>query len=148
MKVLLAILLLSTSALRASESAAQPELPVVSLRIGSTTLRAEVADDDTERASGLMFREALAPNSGMVFVMPQIAPASFWMKNTLIPLSIAFVDVRGTILEIHDMKPKDETPVRSTFPRVAYAIEVDQGWFSKNKIWPGDQVSGLPLRAD
>ncbi len=123
---------------------AQPELPVATLSIGLTSLKAEVADDDAERSSGLMFRESLAADSGMLFVMPTVAPATFWMKNTLIPLSIAFLDERGTILEIHDMEPKSEKTLRSTFSRIAYALEMQQGWFAKKNIWPGEKVSGLP----
>ena len=124
---------------------AQPELPVATLSIGLTSLKAEVADDDAERSSGLMFRESLAADSGMLFVMPTVAPATFWMKNTLIPLSIAFLDERGTILEIHDMEPKSEKTLRSTFSRIAYALEMQQGWFAKKNIWPGEKVSGLPV---
>lgn len=123
---------------------AQPPLPVTALRIGSTTVQAEVADEDHERSTGLMFRESLAPDSGMLFVMPGVGPASFWMKNTLVPLSIAYIDPSGVILEIHDMQPKSEKITRSTLPRVAYALEMEQGWFSKKNIWPGERVSGLP----
>ena len=91
-----------------------------------------------------MFRESLAPDSGMLFVMPSVGPASFWMKNTLIPLSVAFLDENGTIMEIHDMQPKSEKIVKSTFSRIAYALEMQQGWFGKKNIWPGERVSGLP----
>lgn len=91
-----------------------------------------------------MFRESLAPDHGMLFVMPQIAPAGFWMKNTRIPLSIAFLAADGTILEIHDMEPHSEKITRSRFPQIAFAIEMDQGWFSKKNVLPGDRVSGLP----
>jgi len=140
---LLAALFFTASFLPAAE-VAQPELPVATLRIGSTSLRAEVADEDSERSSGLMFREALAPDSGMLFVMPSVGPATFWMKNTLIPLSIAFMDENGTIMEIHDMQPKDEKIVKSTFSRIAFALEMQQGWFGKKNIWPGERVSGLP----
>jgi uncharacterized membrane protein (UPF0127 family) len=140
---LLAAILLVISGVRAAETA-QPELPVTTLRIGSTEIRAEVADDDPERSSGLMFRESLAPDSGMLFVMPSIAPATFWMKNTLIPLSIAFLDENGTIMEIHEMEPKSENLTRSAFPRIAYALEMPQGWFSKKNIWPGEHIAGLP----
>ena len=140
---LLTALVLTAPALFSAETA-QPELPVTTLRIGATSLKAEVADDDAERSSGLMLRESLAADSGMLFVMPSVAPATFWMKNTLIPLSIAFLDQTGTIMEIHDMQPKDEKTVRSTFPRIAYALEMQQGWFAKKNIWPGEKVSGLP----
>jgi hypothetical protein len=140
---LLAALVLAAPALFSAETA-QPELPVTTLRIGQTSLKVEVADDDAERSAGLMFRESLAADSGMLFVMPSVAPASFWMKNTLVPLSIAFVDENGTIMEIHDLQPKDEKIVRSAFPRIAYALEMQQGWFGKKNIWPGEKISGLP----
>lgn len=133
-----------TAPLLFSAGTAQPELPVVTLRIGATSLRAEVADDETERSSGLMFRESLAPDSGMLFIMPAIGPASFWMKNTLLPLSIAFLDEHGTILELHDLQPKSEKTLQSRFSRIAYALEMPQGWFAKKNIWPGERVSGLP----
>jgi hypothetical protein len=123
---------------------AQPELPTATLRIGKAEIRAEIADEDAERSSGLMFRESLAADSGMLFVMPETGPASFWMKNTLVPLSIAFIGPDGTIMEIHDMQPKSESITRSTFPRIAYALEMQQGWFGKNNIWPGERITGLP----
>jgi hypothetical protein len=140
---LLAALILASPSLHSAE-VAQPELPVATLRVGSASIRAEVADDDSERSAGLMFREALATDSGMLFVMPSVGPASFWMKNTLVPLSIAFLDETGTIREIHNMQPKDEKIVKSSFPRIAYALEMQQGWFGKKNIWPGERVSGLP----
>lgn len=123
---------------------AQPELPTATLRVGKVAVRAEIADDDSERATGLMFRESLPADSGMLFVMPSTGPAGFWMKNTLIPLSIAYIGPDGTILEIHDMQPKSEKAIRSTFPTISYALEMPQGWFGKNNIWPGERISGLP----
>ena len=141
---LLFVAFLLTSPALFSVETAQPELPVATLTVGQTSIKAEVADNDEERSSGLMFREARAPDSGMLFVMPSVAPASFWMKNTLIPLSVAFIDGNGTILEIHDMQPKSEKIIKSTFTRIAYALEMQQGWFGKKNIWPGEKVSGLP----
>ena len=141
---LLFVAFLLTSPALFSVETAQSELPVATLTIGQTSIKAEVADDDAERSSGLMFRESLAPDSGMLFVMPSVAPASFWMKNTLIPLSVAFIDGNGTILEIHDMQPKSEKIIKSTFTRIAYALEMQQGWFGKKNIWPGEKVTGLP----
>lgn len=143
LRILLAALLLTTGYIF-SEETAQPELPVTTLHIGRANVRAEVADEDQERSTGLMFRKVLAPDSGMLFVMPSVGPASFWMKNTLIPLSIAFLDGNGTIMEIHDMQPGSEKIVGSTFSRIAYALEMQQGWFGKNNIWPGEHVAGLP----
>ncbi len=139
----LAFLLAATLSAFAQE-AAQPPLPTATLTAGSRTIKAEVADDDTERSAGLMFREQLEPDAGMVFIMPTIGPAGFWMKNTRIPLSIAFLDPQGTILEIHDMEPQSEKVVRSVFPKIAYALEMEKGWFAKNGILPGVRVSGLP----
>lgn len=79
----------------------------------------------------------------MLFVMPEPAPASFWMKNTRLPLSIAYISPGGVILEIHDLEPFDETPVRSRFPNIAYALEMRRGWFSDNHIFPGARIRGL-----
>lgn len=127
-----------------AQETAQPPLPTSTLRIGSHAVTAEIADDDAKRSCGLMFRESLAPDSGMLFVMPYVGPAGFWMKNTKVPLSIAFMDSRGMIMEIHDMDPGSEKVIRSVFPRIAYALEMARGWFAKNTILPGEQVTGLP----
>lgn len=145
LRIVLFIIYAGSAALVAADLA-QPELPVTKLRVGAVEVRAEVADDDRERSAGLMFREALGDNSGMLFVMPSTGPVSFWMKNTLVPLSIAFIGPDGTVLEIHDMEPKSERITRSTFPRVAYALEMPKGWFSKNNVWPGERITGLPPR--
>jgi uncharacterized membrane protein (UPF0127 family) len=127
-----------------AQEAAQLELPAITLRMGKKAVTAEVADEPQERATGLMFREDLAPDSGMLFVMPAPEPAAFWMKNTKLPLSVAYVSQSGIILEIHDLRPFDETPVPSAFSRIAYALEMEQGWFAKNGILPGDRIQGLP----
>jgi len=138
------LFLCSVSSAVLAADGAQPELLAATLRIGKVAVRAEVADEDAERSAGLMFRESLAPDSGMLFILPVTGPASFWMKNTLLPLSIAFIGPDGTIMEIHDMQPKNEKPVKSAFPRISYALEMQQGWFSKNNIWPGERITGLP----
>lgn len=137
------VLLLSVTTLLAKEGA-QPPLPTVTLTLGEKRVQAEVADEDSERSAGLMFREALGTDSGMLFVMPSTSRASFWMKNTPLPLSIAFMSPTGVILEIHDLQPHVEKPVQSRFPNVAYALEMRQGWFSDNGIFPGTKVQGLP----
>lgn len=139
----LCLFLTSSLSLRAQE-AAQPPLPTIPLAIGSKTVTAEVADDPIKRMTGLMFRETLAPDSGMLFVMPRPDRASFYMKNTLIPLSIAYISPSGVILEIHDLQPKNEAPVPSIFKNIAYALEMQQGWFTENKILSGDRIRGLP----
>jgi uncharacterized membrane protein (UPF0127 family) len=127
-----------------AQQEAQPALPIAHLSMRGKSISAEVADDDKERMTGLMFRKKLDPDSGMLFVMPRAEHASFWMRNTLIPLSVAYISPDGIILEIHDMKPLDETPIPSHFDNIAYALEMDLGWFSKNGIFPSDRLTGLP----
>ncbi|CAN5405326.1 DUF192 domain-containing protein [soil metagenome] len=140
--IFIASLLLATTAFGQQE--AQPTLPITSLTVKDKSIAAEVADDNKERMTGLMFRKKLEPDSGMLFVMPRVEHASFWMRNTLIPLSVAYISPEGEILEIHDMKPLDESPIPSHFNNIAYALEMDQGWFSKNGILPSDRLVGLP----
>jgi len=127
-----------------AQTEAQPTLPITQLTVNGKTIAAEVADDNQERSAGLMFREKLAPDSGMLFVMPRADVVSFWMRNTKLPLSIAYINASGMIMEIHSLKPFDETPVKSTFPSIAYALEMEQGWFDQNGILPGDRLRGLP----
>ena len=91
-----------------------------------------------------MYRTEMPQQEGMLFEFDTSSRQCFWMKNTLIPLSIAFLDENGTILEIHDMQPKSEKIIKSTFTRIAYALEMQQGWFGKKNIWPGEKVTGLP----
>jgi uncharacterized membrane protein (UPF0127 family) len=122
----------------------QKVLPTVTLRIGTVTVEAEVADEIDERTFGLMGREELVDGKGMLFVFREPQAMGFWMRDTLVPLSIAYINAAGVIREIHDMQPLDETPARSTFRDLLYALEVPQGWFHKNKILPGDRITGLP----
>lgn len=140
---LLAALFLSSVPLLAQD-AAQPTLPTTMLTVGSKSVTAEVADDNKERMTGLMFRKELKPDSGMLFVMPRPDKASFWMRNTVIPLSIAYISPDGQIMEIHEMKALDETPVPSHFANIAYALEMEKGWFSKSGVLQGDLIRGLP----
>lgn len=140
---LLALLLATVTAF--AQDAAQPALPTVTLKAeNGKAITAEVADEISERTVGLMYREKLAPDSGMLFVMPRPERAAFWMRNTKIPLSIAYINGAGVILEIHDLKPYDERTVASTFPSIVYALEMEQGWFSKAGVNPGERLSGLP----
>ena len=122
----------------------QEVLPTVTLRIGAATVKAEVADERDERTIGLMGRTELAEGTGMLFVFREPQALGFWMQDTLIPLSIAYVNAAGVIREIHDLKPLDETSARSTFRDLVYALEVPQGWFTRQKILPGDKILGLP----
>jgi len=119
-------------------------LPTVSLQIGANTIRAEVADEPDERTVGLMGRTELTDGTGMLFVFRQPQALGFWMRDTLVPLSIAYVTAAGIIREIHDLHPLEEAPAQSTFRDLVYALEVPQGWFHRNKILPGDRILGLP----
>ena len=104
-------------------------------------VRVEVADDLAEQAKGLMDRTMLGENRGMLFVYPEERELSFWMKNTLIPLSIAFIDSESRIIDIQDMKPlDDEPPSYVSAEPVQYALEVNQGFFEKNGVRLGDRV--------
>ncbi|MCL2600563.1 MAG: DUF192 domain-containing protein [Treponema sp.] len=125
-------------------SCGQQRLPTAVLYIekaggGTVSLVAELAITDQERATGLMHRTGLPDGEGMLFVFGRYQRLSFWMKNTVIPLSIAFITSDGSITEIRDMRPLDLTPVVST-RYVRYALEVPQGWFGRVGIRPGDVV--------
>jgi len=102
-------------------------------------LLVEVADSPEERSVGLMFRENLPEDEGMLFVFEQDGQHSFYMRNTLVPLSIAFIKSDGTIVEIEDMEPLTET-LHSTDEPYLYAIEANRGWFGRNGITAGSEV--------
>lgn len=118
------------------------DLPVVELIINKSKLKAEVAADNTTRSTGLMNRFSLKSDHGMIFVFAQSEPLGFWMKNTFIPLSIAYIDSKGVIVSIVDMKPQDETAHPSDAPAL-FALEMRQGWFKERGIVAGDTVNGL-----
>ena len=139
-----ATLLASAALTSRAQTQAQPELPITKLSIGGKSIRAEVADEEHERAAGLMFRKELAADAGMLFIMPQTGPVAFWMRNTELPLTIAYIGPNGAIMELHDLEPFNERSVPSSFPHIAYALEMPRGWFTKNNIWPGERVVGLP----
>jgi len=121
-------------------------LKTVELKILNANLNAEVADSLQASENGLMFRDSLPEDHGMLFVFEQPKTASFWMRNTKIPLSIAFIDSMGKILEIKSLKPLDETAVPSGSDQVAFALEVNQGWFGRHGISPGAQIDGMPRK--
>ena len=127
---------------RSQPAEPNPPLPHVFLQAGIHRIKAEVADSQVERSRGLMLRKSLQANSGMLFVFENAALHCFWMKNTLIPLSIAFLDDDGTIVTLADMQPHDEASNCPAKP-VRYALEMDQGWFKAKGIKPGERISGL-----
>ena len=102
-------------------------------------LLVEVADDAQERAIGLMSRESLPEDQGMLFVFEAEGQHGFWMKDTLIPLSIAFIEGEGKIIDIQDMQPRDETIHKADEPYL-YTVEANKGWFARNGIEPRSQV--------
>ena len=105
-------------------------------------IKAEVAADFSSRGRGLMFRKSLAPNAGMLFIFNDASMHCMWMKNTYIPLSVAFLDEQGTIVSISDMQPQSEQTHCAARPAL-YALEMEQGWFAKRGIKPGMKLAGL-----
>lgn len=118
------------------------DLPVVALKLGGHEIWVEVANKEATRSSGLMFRQEMDWNNGMLFVFPDSAQRYFWMKNTLIPLSIAFMDEKGVILNILEMPPQTEQTFPSNGP-ARFALEMNAGWFTKEGLKPGDVVGGV-----
>ena len=103
-------------------------------------VKAEIAKSEEERRQGLMYRKELPDGQGMFFIFERDQILSFWMKNTYIPLSIAFINYNGVIIDIKDMYPNNETPVTSR-RSARYALEVPQGWFSRVGVKTGDNVN-------
>lgn len=109
----------------------------MSVTLGKASLIVEIADTSSKRSIGLMHRKSLGKNEGMLFAFPSSDLQSFWMKNTLIPLSIGYFDENGILLEIYDMKPNQTDEIYNSKKKAIYALEVNQGWFRKNGIQPG-----------
>ena len=122
---------------------AAAELATTTLTIGTHKLTAEVATTPAQRQTGLMNRFSLKPDHGMLFVFEQSEPLSFWMRNTYIALSIAFINVDGTILNIEDMQPQTDAAHWSKGAAL-YALEMKKGWFAERGIVAGDRVTGIP----
>jgi len=136
LKTLLAVLALAFA------SSASAQLPVIQLSAGMHLVRAEVAADFATRMQGLMHRESLAPNAGMLFVFDEAATQCMWMKNTLIPLSVAFIDASGTIVNIADMQPQSEQSHCASAPAL-FALEMTRGWFAQRGVKAGMKLGGL-----
>ena len=139
MTFLLILFFSMSGTLAMADDAPQPPLPTVDMSINDTPITVEIASTAQQRYMGLSFRKFLGPNSGMLFVYPDERPLTFTMRNTLIPLSIAFLSKDLVINEIHDMDvgPDQLFPSRKS---AQYALEVDQGWFATNGINVGDQL--------
>jgi uncharacterized membrane protein (UPF0127 family) len=123
-------------------AAPQDKLPTLALSAGIHVIQAEVANTSPARTQGLMFRKSLAANQGMLFVFTEVERHCMWMRNTYVPLSVAFLDEAGAILNIADMQPQTENSHCAAGP-ARYALEVNQGWFTAKGIKPGARISGL-----
>ena len=130
----------------AGQQAGQPQpapggqvVRTVEIRIGGVPVTAEIADNDDLRGRGLMHRDSLLENHGMLFVYGTTQVRSFWMRNTRIPLDIAFIDASGVIINILQMEPQSDQNYFSQGPMM-YALEMDQGWFEANGVGAGDRL--------
>jgi len=142
--LLFLVFFLSSFSCKALDKLEKREL-VIEGKAGSVTLTAELALTPAQREQGLMYRKELKDGEGMLFIFQSDQVLSFWMKNTLIPLSIAYISHDGRILEIYDMQPQNLNPVHSS-RSVRYALEVPQGWFTRAGLAPGDRLNINDLR--
>lgn len=123
----------------------QYEKKLEAVLVGEQKLLIEIADTEEKRRLGLMFRKILPENQGMLFVMKKTGRVAFWMKNTSIPLDVAYINAEFFIEEIHSLEPHDLRGVPSRSDNILYALEVNQGYFEKHNIKPGSKVI-YPLR--
>ena len=121
---------------------AQADLPEIALSVSGHKLTAEVANTEPSRTEGLMHRRILPENRGMLFIFTDVSRHAMWMMNTHVPLSVAFLDERGVIINIEDMKPHTQDAHGATKP-AKYALEMNRGWFHKRGIKPGAKVEGI-----
>jgi len=136
--------LVGTAEFAHAQEAAMPQnnLPRVPLRVGIHRIDAQVAAQFQERQIGLMHRKSMPTNEGMLFVFERHGIQCFWMKDTLIPLTAAFVADDGTIVNLADMQPLDERSHCSDRP-VRFVLEMNQGWFKRKNIQAGAQLTGV-----
>lgn len=113
---------------------------LIPVQLGEQTIYLQIAISKKELAQGLMYRSHLEPDHGMLFVFEYPKRATFWMKNTAIPLDLGYFDEKGRLLEIHQLYPFDETPKYSKNDRIKYALEMNQGWFKSHRIKSSDQI--------
>jgi uncharacterized membrane protein (UPF0127 family) len=125
-----------------SSRAQQPQLPLVELLGGMHRIEAEVAATSESRQIGMMQRTVMPPHRGMLFVFPEMAKHCMWMRNTLLPLSVAFLDEKGGIINIEDMQPRTEVNHCATRP-ARYALEMNLGWFRSRGLGAGFAITGI-----
>ncbi len=142
--ITLAAALVCSSSLAPAQEQPQLNLPRVKLQAGMHQIDAQVALTPDQRQVGLMFRAEMPQHEGMLFVFEQAASQCFWMKNTLLPLTAAFVADDGTIVNLADMKPQTTESHCSAKP-VRYVLEMNAGWFARKAIKAGFRLSGKPF---
>jgi uncharacterized membrane protein (UPF0127 family) len=140
----IASLLLVTLGTAWAQEEPQLQLPRITLSAGMHLIQAQVASTPDQRSIGLMYRRDMPANEGMLFVFEQSSPQCFWMKNTLLPLTAAFVEDDGTIVNLADMKPQT-TQSHCSHKPVRYVLEMHQGWFDKRGIKAGARLGGPPF---
>ena len=121
----------------AEPTEAQPKLPTIKMYVGTVEIKVEQALTEIQIQTGMMFRKEIGTNEGMIFVHRDVSDRMYWMKNCFVPLSIAYINPVGRIMEIHDQKPHDTNGVYSVSNNIKYALETPQGWFKRNGIEPG-----------
>ena len=136
-------LLAVTATLAAAQDGPQ-RLPAITLNAGMHLIQAEIAQTPEQRSTGLMFRSAMGTNEGMLFAFEEPGQQCFWMKNTLLPLSVAFVADDGSVVNIESMKPQTLDSHCSKKP-VRFVLEMNEGWFAKRGIKPGFKLTGKPF---
>jgi uncharacterized protein len=144
LKIAAAIGLAAGVAAVTAQEVPQPRLPTVTITAGMHNIVAEVARTPMQRQIGMMMRTTMAQHEGMLFVFDEASPQCFWMRNTLLPLSIAFIGDDGTIVNVAEMRPKSDDSHCSDKP-VRYALEMNQGWFSKRGLKAGTKLRGAPF---
>lgn len=135
--VLFILLFLASSPISSDSKMRSCDITIVNSRGVHVTLKAEMADTEDLRLTGLMHRSALGADDGMLFVFENEQMLHFWMKNTSIPLSIAYIDKNGRIIDILDMKPFDISITYPSSRKARYALEMNRGWFGNNNIMTG-----------
>ena len=136
------MLIASLLALSMRVSAQQPQLPIIELFAGMHRIEAEVAATPESRQIGMMLRTSMLPHRGMLFVFTDASRHCMWMRNTLVPLSVAFLDERGRIVNVEDMQPRTEDNHCASQP-VRYALEMNLGWFRSRGVGPGFAITGV-----
>ncbi len=144
---LLLVCMLTLSPLAHAQDGPQTNLPRIKIGAGMHLIDVQLATNSQQRATGLMFRKEMPASEGMLFIFEQASEQCFWMKNTLIPLTAAFVADDGTIINLADMKPQTTDSHCSAKP-VRYVLEMNQGWFGKKGIKAGFKLSGRPFQGN